>query len=104
MSHLKLWLRYGQRNPGRLGFLVLSLSVSLGGALAATALYAAVSWRDLPFAEAESLVKLEARSRDGQPRWWSWPELQAMALHTGPSFSAIAAYSVAENVIGSSAD
>jgi putative ABC transport system permease protein len=101
MSHLKLWLRYGQRNPGRLGFLILSLSISLGGALAATALYAAVSWRELPFIEAESLVKLEARSRDGQPRWWSWPELQAMVLHAGPSFSAIGAYTVADVSVSS---
>src|SRR5688572_29977526 len=103
MSHLKLWLRYGGRNPGRLGFLVLSLSISLGGALAATALYATVSWRELPFVEAESLVKLEARSRDGKPRWWSWPELQAMALSAGPSFSAIGAYTVADVSIASEA-
>ena len=96
MSHLKLWLRYGQRNPGRLGFLILSLSISLGGALAATALYAAVSWRELPFVEADSLVKLEARSRDGTPRWWSWPELKAMVLNGGRPFSAIGAYTVAD--------
>lgn len=96
MWHLKLWLRDGLRNPGRLGFLILSLSVSLGGALAATALTAAVTWRGLPFAEAESLVKLEVRSRDGRSRWWSWPELQAMSHNPGPSFSAIAAYTVAD--------
>jgi len=96
MSHLTLWLRYGQRNPGRLGFLILSLSISLGGALAATALYAAVSWRELPFVQADALVKLEARSRDGKPRWWSWPELQAMARDAGSPFSAIGAYTVAD--------
>jgi hypothetical protein len=96
-----LWFRDGRRSPGRLAFLVFSLSVSLGGALAATALNAAVSWRDLPFVEAESLVKLEIRARDAQSRWWSWPELQATMLRAGPSLSAIAAYTVGDVGIAS---
>ena len=50
----------------------------------------------MPFVEDESLVKLEVLGRDARSRWWSWPELQATTLHGGPSFSAIAGYTVGD--------
>ena len=96
MAHLKQWLRAGWRNPGALAFVVLSLSVTLGGVLAATALHAAVSWRTLPFTDAESLVKLEVRSIASPPRWWSWPEFAAVRSGPGRSFPAMAAYTVGD--------
>jgi hypothetical protein len=68
----------------------------LGGAVAAISLNSAVSWRALPFVEAESLVKLEVRNAEGQPRWWSWLELQGVALSVAPSLHAVAGYTVAD--------
>jgi putative ABC transport system permease protein len=102
VSHLAQWLRDARRKPGQLGFLVLSLSVALASALAAIALNAAVSWRDLPFAQADALVKVEVRSTDAQPRWLTWPELRALAADPRSSFSAMAAYTVAD--VGLTAD
>jgi predicted permease len=101
MSQFKLWVRRGLQHPGRTAFLVLSLSVSLAGAVAAISLNSAVSWRRLPFSNADSLVKLEARNAEGQPRWWSWLELQAVAVHPPPSFQAVAGYTVADVNIAS---
>ena len=60
-----------------------------------------MSWRALPFLDARSLVKLEVRSAEGQPRWWSWPELQAVALDPPPSFDAVAGYTVGDVNIAS---
>jgi putative ABC transport system permease protein len=96
MSQLKLWIRRGLQHPGRTVFLFLSLSVSLAGAVSAISLHSAVSWRALPFLEAESLVKLEVRNAEGRPRWWSWLELQAVALDAPPSLHAVAGYTVAD--------
>lgn len=104
MSQLKLWVRRGLQHPGRTAFLLLSLSVSLTGAVAAIALNSAVSWRALPFLDAESLVKLEVRNSEGQPRWWSWLELQAVALDAPPSLHAVAGYTVADVNIASEPD
>lgn len=101
MSPLRLWVRRGLQHPGRSAFLVLSLSVSLAGAVAAMSLNSAVSWRALPFFDADSLVKLEVRNAEGQPRWWSWLELQAVAVHPPPAFQAVAGYTVADVNIAS---
>lgn len=101
MSQLKLWVRRGLQQPGRTAFLLLSLSVSLAGAVAAISLSSAVSWRAFPFLEEESLVKLEVRNFEGQPRWWSWPEFRAVALDAPPSLHAVAGYTVADVNIAS---
>jgi putative ABC transport system permease protein len=101
MSQLKLWVRRGLQRPGRTAFFLLSFSVSLAGAVAAISLNSAVSWRSLPFLEAQSLVKLEIRNSEGQPRWWSWLELQAVALDPPPSLQGVAGYTVADVNIAS---
>ncbi|MGH9163089.1 MAG: ABC transporter permease [Vicinamibacteraceae bacterium] len=101
MSQLKLWVRRGSQQPGRSAFLLLSLSVSLAGAVAAISLNSAVWWRALPFVEAESLVNLEVRNSEGRARWWSWPELQAVARDAPPSLHAVTGYTVADVNIAS---
>lgn len=60
-----------------------------------------VSWRALPFLDANALVKLEVRNSEGQSRWWSWLELQAVALEAPPSFRSVAGYTVADVNIAS---
>jgi putative ABC transport system permease protein len=101
MSPLELWIRRGLQHPGRTAFLLLSLSVSLAAAVASISLNSAVSWRALPFVDADSLVKLEVRNSEGQSRWWSWRELQAVALDAPPSLHAVAGYTVADVNIAS---
>ena len=101
MSQLKLWVRRGLQRPARTAFLLLSLTVSLAGAVAALSLNSAVSWRTLPFLEAKSLLKLEIRDSEGRPRWWSWLELQAVALDAPPWLQAVAGYTVADVNIAS---
>lgn len=96
MRQLKLWVRRGLQHPGRTAFLLLSLSVSLAASVAALSLKSAVSWRALPFLDADALVKLEVRNSEGQLRWWSWRELQAVALDAPPSFRSVAGYTVAD--------
>jgi putative ABC transport system permease protein len=103
MSHLRLWARRGLQRPGRTAFLIVSLAVSSAGALTALSLSSAVSWRPLPFVDAKSLVKLEVRSAEGQPRWWSLPELQAVAVDPPSSFDRVAGYTVGDVNIASEA-
>ena len=103
MSSLKLWPRRAFPHPGRSSFVLLSLSVAMAGAIAAISLTAAVSWRALPFQQAESLVKLEVRDAQGQPRWWSWPELEALSLDAPSPLHATAGYTVADVNIASDA-
>jgi len=92
MRQLELWVRRGLQHPGRTAFLLLSLSVSLAASVAALSLK---SWRALPFLDADALVKLEVRNSEGQLRWWSWRELQAVALDAPPSFRSLAAAAAA---------
>jgi putative ABC transport system permease protein len=103
MSHVRLWLRTGRRSPGALVFLVLSLAIALAGALAAGALAASVSWRELPFAQPELLTTIELQGRGASPRWWSWPEFQAVRSRPGPAISTVAGYTVADIAAASEA-
>jgi putative ABC transport system permease protein len=89
---MRLWLRRLRARPVALGFLLLSLSVSLAGGLAAISLNTAVLWRALPFEGAESLVSLELRTDENRTRWWSGAEFASLAEAPLLPFVAMAAY------------
>src|SRR5688572_11327650 len=93
-----LWLRHFKREKGVAVFLVVSLAVSLASATVVLTLNRSVLWRELPFSDSPQLVKIEARTPTGSPRWLSLPELHAIADRPSPIFEAIAGYTVADFV------
>ncbi len=96
MTQAHLWLRQFGRRPTASAFLLLSLSVSLAGGVAALSLNTAVLWRELPFGDAASLVKLELRTHENRSRWWSGPELESIAATDAPAFASVAGYTAAD--------
>ena len=93
---MRHWLRDAQARPAATAFLVVSLAVSLAGGLSALALNAAVQWRALPFRDADALVRLELQTTENRGRWWSGPELRAIADAPPPPLEAVAGYTVAD--------
>lgn len=89
------WLRDLRTRPS-LAFLVITLAVSLAGGLTALALNVAVQWRSLPFRDADALVSLDVRGVDDEPRWWSGPELRAVADAPPAGVTAVAGFTVAD--------
>ena len=93
---LRLWVRQASRQRALTAFLMLSLAVSLGGGAFALSLNSAVLWRSLPFKNARDLVSLDARDSDGQRRWLSWAELEAVAASPSEVFESAAGYTAAD--------
>src|SRR5918992_39669 len=96
MREIRLWLRRVRRAPVSNLFVLLSLTVSLAGGLAALSLAAGVLWRALPFVDADGLVTLEIPGQEKQPRWWSWPEFESIAANPPAPLSRIAAYTAVD--------
>lgn len=93
---MRNWLRDARARPAATAFLVASLAISLAGGLSALALNAAVQWRALPFRDADALVRLELQTTENRGRWWSGPELHAVADAPPPPLEAVAGYTVAD--------
>ena len=97
MRHaLRLWLRQASRQTALTAFLVLSLAISLGGGAFALSLNSAVLWRSLPFKNARELVSIEAKDKDGQPRWLSWRELESVTASRIEPFDSVAGFTAAD--------
>lgn len=93
---LTLWLRRFAQQKGLIGFLLVSLGVSVGAAAVALSLNSAVLWRALPFPDPERLVSLRPRNAEGQARWLSWPEFSALAGIPASPFQSVAGYTAAD--------
>lgn len=93
---MRNWLRDARARPAATAFLVVSLAISLAGGLSALALNAAVQWRTLPFRDADALVRFELQTTGNRGRWWSGPELRAVADAPPPPLEAVAGYTVAD--------
>lgn len=91
-----LWLRRFAQQKGLIGFLLVSLGVSVGAAAVALSLNSAVLWRALPFPEPERLVSLKPRNAEGQARWLSWPEFSALSSGAAAPFQSVAGYTAAD--------
>lgn len=93
---LRLWLRRFGGQKGLIGFLLVSLGVSVGAAAVALSLNSAVLWRALPFPQPERLVSLKPRDAEGQARWLSWPEFSALSGRSATPFQSVAGYTAAD--------
>ena len=93
---LTVWLRRFGRQKGLIGFLLVSLGVSVGAAAVALSLNSAVLWRALPFPQPERLVSLKPRDAEGQARWLSWPEFSALSASPPAPFQSVAGYTAAD--------
>lgn len=93
---LTLWLRRFGQQKSLMGFLLVSLGVSVGAAAVALSLNSAVLWRALPFPQPERLVSLKPRNAEGQARWLSWPEFSALSAVSATPFQSVAGYTAAD--------
>jgi putative ABC transport system permease protein len=96
MRDVRQWLREFRHAPAHHVFVLVSWSVSMAGGLVALSLATGVLWSALPFSNPDGLAKLELRTDAGQPRWWSWPELESLALDSPPPLGEVAAYTGAD--------
>lgn len=97
MRHaLRLWSRQATRQTALTVFLIVSLAVSLAGGAFALSLNSAVLWRSLPFENARDLVSIQARDKDGQPRWLSWSELESITASRIEPFDSVAGFTAAD--------
>jgi putative ABC transport system permease protein len=97
MRHaFRLWIRQATTHTALTVFLILSLAISLAGGAFALSLNSAVLWRNLPFESARELVSIQARGEDGQPRWLSWRELEALTASRIEPFDAVAGVTAAD--------
>jgi putative ABC transport system permease protein len=96
MRDVRQWLREFRRSPANHIFMLVSWSLSLAGGLVALSLASGILWRALPFYEPDGLAKLELRDDVGEPRWWSWPEFESIALNPRPPLLQLAAYTSAD--------